>query len=53
MEREPISERRPSAAPFDHEAPRPRRPPAPLAIEADARSAPFDGERDGSIARAA
>ncbi len=39
------------AAPFDIEAPRPRRPPAPLAPETSA-SAPFDGERE-AVAHAA
>jgi 8-amino-7-oxononanoate synthase len=40
-------------APFDIEAPRPRRPPAPVASDADAAGAPFDGERDGAVAHAA
>jgi glycine C-acetyltransferase/8-amino-7-oxononanoate synthase len=41
------------AAPFDVEQPRPRRPPAPLAADADSANAPFDGERETSIAHAA
>ena len=41
------------AAPFDVEAPRARRPPAPAsAISADA-VAPFDGERESAVANAA
>jgi Aminotransferase class I and II len=35
------------SAPFDIEAPRPRRPPAPVASAAEPTGAPFDGERDG------
>lgn len=43
----------PRPAPFDVEAPRPRRPPAPVAAgEGDAR-APFDGEREDAVAHAA
>ncbi len=38
------------SAPFDAEAPRPRRPPAPAEGSA---GVPFDGERDGAIAHAA
>jgi 8-amino-7-oxononanoate synthase len=41
----------PPAAPFDIEAPRPRRPPAPA--DDPGAGAPFDGERDGAVARAA
>ncbi len=51
----------PPSAPFDIEAPRPRRPPAPAGAPAatDAGgapvspNAPFDGERDQAVARAA
>ncbi|HTZ86851.1 MAG TPA: 8-amino-7-oxononanoate synthase [Solirubrobacteraceae bacterium] len=51
----------PPAAPFDIEAPRPRRPPAPpsTALDSDRSdapaeaNAPFDGERDEAVARAA
>ncbi len=51
----------PPTAPFDIEAPRPRRPPAPGGAHSSAdeegtqaaRDAPFDGERDRAIARAA
>jgi glycine C-acetyltransferase/8-amino-7-oxononanoate synthase len=41
------------AAPFDVEQPRPRRPPAPVAADAGDANAPFDGERETSIAHAA
>ncbi len=44
----------PPTAPFDIEQPRPRRPPAPtLAASGDEAAAPFDGQRDSSIANAA
>jgi len=43
----------PPAAPFDIEAPRPRRPPAPAQDEPGGASPPFDGERDQDVARAA
>ncbi len=42
----------PPAAPFDIEAPRPRRPPAPAPASGGA-SAPFDVERESAVARAA
>jgi 8-amino-7-oxononanoate synthase len=42
----------PPSAPFDIEAPRPRRPPAPASVEA-ASSVPFDGEREDAVAHAA
>jgi glycine C-acetyltransferase/8-amino-7-oxononanoate synthase len=41
----------PPAAPFDIEAPRPRRPPAPA--DSPSAGAPFDGEREGAVAHAA
>jgi 8-amino-7-oxononanoate synthase len=42
------------SAPFDIEASRPTRPPAPAAAgDANAAGAPFDGERDGAVAHAA
>jgi 8-amino-7-oxononanoate synthase len=44
---------RPPAAPFDVEAPRPRRPPAPARTEAAGAGAPFDGERESAVAHAA
>jgi glycine C-acetyltransferase/8-amino-7-oxononanoate synthase len=44
---------RTAAAPFDVEQPRPRRPPAPVAPDAGGVNAPFDGERETSIAHAA
>jgi 8-amino-7-oxononanoate synthase len=40
------------APPFDGQAPRPRRPPAPLAT-GEVDRAPFDGEREGHVAHAA
>ncbi|HUA75448.1 MAG TPA: 8-amino-7-oxononanoate synthase [Solirubrobacteraceae bacterium] len=50
----------PPSAPFDIEAPRPRRPPAPTTAPAadaadasDASGVPFDGEREGTVAHAA
>jgi glycine C-acetyltransferase/8-amino-7-oxononanoate synthase len=43
------AEASPPAAPFDVEAPRPRRPPAP----AETAGAPFDGERESAVAHAA
>jgi glycine C-acetyltransferase/8-amino-7-oxononanoate synthase len=46
-------EARPPAAPFDVEAPRPRRPPAPARAEAAGAGAPFDGERESAVAHAA
>jgi 8-amino-7-oxononanoate synthase len=55
---EPIDERVPAfvreapAAPFDGQAPRPRRPPAPVAA-GDQDRVPFDGEREGPVAHAA
>ncbi len=39
------------SAPFDIEAPRPRRPPAP--VTAQGAHAPFDGEREEAVAHAA
>jgi 8-amino-7-oxononanoate synthase len=42
-----------AAAPFDIEAPRPRRPPAPGDAAAEHRPAPFDGERESAVAHAA
>ena len=42
----------PPSAPFDIEAPRPRRPPAPAAADGG-RNAPFDGEREEAVAHAA
>jgi len=58
LEREPEpttqSSRRAAAVPFDAEQPRPRRPPAPASADAAlAVNAPFDGERETSIAHAA
>ncbi len=57
---EPERERAPAgggaapSAPFDIEAPRPRRPPAPVASAgAEQARAPFDGEREGAVANAA
>ncbi len=41
------------SAPFDIEAPRPPRPPAPARGDAKAAGAPFDGEREGAVAHAA
>jgi glycine C-acetyltransferase/8-amino-7-oxononanoate synthase len=41
------------AAPFDIEQPRPRRPPAPAAASDDGANAPFDVEREASVANAA
>ncbi len=46
-------ETQPPAAPFDVEAPRPRRPPAPARTDATGAGAPFDGERESAIAHAA
>jgi hypothetical protein len=43
----------PPAAPFDVEAPRPRRPPAPARTETTGADAPFDGERESAVAHAA
>jgi 8-amino-7-oxononanoate synthase len=43
----------PPSAPFDIEAPRPRRPPAPVGGDTAGADAPFDGERDSTIAHAA
>ncbi|HEX3909081.1 MAG TPA: 8-amino-7-oxononanoate synthase [Solirubrobacteraceae bacterium] len=43
----------PPSAPFDVEAPRPRRPPAPADAAQGSEGVPFDGERDGAIAHAA
>jgi hypothetical protein len=42
-----------SAAPFDIEQPRPRRPPAPAEAGSNEANAPFDGERESAVARAA
>jgi 8-amino-7-oxononanoate synthase len=42
-----------SSAPFDIEAPRPRRPPAPVAADAEQARAPFDVEREDAVAHAA
>jgi glycine C-acetyltransferase/8-amino-7-oxononanoate synthase len=47
------AEARPPAAPFDVEAPRPRRPPAPARAETAGEGAPFDGERESAVAHAA
>ncbi len=47
------AEARPAAAPFDVEAPRPRRPPAPARAETAGAGAPFDGERESAVAHAA
>src|SRR4029077_9985253 len=41
------------AAPFDVEQPRPRRPPAPVAANDGGTNAPFDLERETSVAHAA
>jgi 8-amino-7-oxononanoate synthase len=41
------------AEPFDVERPRPRRPPAPVAADTDGANAPFDGDRETSVAHAA
>jgi 8-amino-7-oxononanoate synthase len=41
------------AAPFDAEARRPARPPAPVTAGASMAGAPFDGERESSVAHAA
>jgi 8-amino-7-oxononanoate synthase len=43
----------PAGAPQTPAAPRPRRPPAPAHVGAEASSAPFDGERESAIAHAA
>jgi 8-amino-7-oxononanoate synthase len=51
-ERVPAFVREAPAAPFDGQAPRPRRPPAPVAA-GDEDRAPFDGEREGPVAHAA
>jgi 8-amino-7-oxononanoate synthase len=51
-ERVPAFVREAPAAPFDGQAPRPRRPPAPVAA-GDQDRAPFDGEREGPVAHAA
>jgi 8-amino-7-oxononanoate synthase len=40
-------------APFDGEAPRPRRPPAPAGAERGGANAPFDGEREDTLVEAA
>jgi glycine C-acetyltransferase/8-amino-7-oxononanoate synthase len=42
-----------TAAPFDGEQPRPRRPPAPAGEGAREANAPFDGERESAVAHAA
>ncbi len=47
------AEARPPAAPFDVEAPRPRRPPAPARAETAGAGAPFDGEHESAVANAA
>ncbi|HWG08085.1 MAG TPA: 8-amino-7-oxononanoate synthase [Solirubrobacteraceae bacterium] len=47
------TEKAPSGAPFDIEAPRPRRPPAPACAGDAAPGAPFDGEREDAVAHAA
>jgi Aminotransferase class I and II len=55
-DREAIAASRGEAvAPFDNERPRPRRPPSPTPAVADGDSAkaPFDGERESSVAHAA
>ncbi len=41
------------ATPFDIEAPRPRRPPAPSVTGEQESRAPFDGEREDAVAHAA
>jgi glycine C-acetyltransferase/8-amino-7-oxononanoate synthase len=51
-DRVPAFVREATAPPFDGEAPRPRRPPAPVAA-GDQDRAPFDGEREGPVAHAA
>jgi glycine C-acetyltransferase/8-amino-7-oxononanoate synthase len=51
-ERVPAFVREAPAGPFDGQAPRPRRPPAPVAA-GDEDRAPFDGEREGPVAHAA
>jgi 8-amino-7-oxononanoate synthase len=43
----------PAATPQAPEQPRPRRPPAPVSAHAETSDAPFDGEREASIAHAA
>jgi len=43
----------PRSAPFDIEQPRPRRPPAPAEAGSGEANAPFDGERESAVARAA
>ena len=43
----------PPSAPFDGQAPRPARPPAPVASGEDGAPGPFDGEREESVAHAA
>ncbi len=48
-----VSLTRPPSAPFDIDAPRPPRPPAPVLAEPTSTAAPFDGEREGSVAHAA
>ncbi len=64
VEHEPYEERERTAeraqrtapvpsAPFDIEAPRPRRPPAPPASTDTDAPAPFDGEREEAVAHAA
>jgi 8-amino-7-oxononanoate synthase len=50
--REPSQGQTATAAPFDIERPRPRRPPAPVDATAGAVNAPFDGERE-NVANAA
>jgi 8-amino-7-oxononanoate synthase len=40
-------------APFDIEQPRPRRPPAPAMHDGESAGAPFDGERESTVAHAA
>lgn len=47
------AEARPPAVPFDVEAPRPRRPPAPARAETAGEGVPFDGERESAVAHAA
>jgi len=47
------AEASPPAAPFDVEAPRPRRPPAPARAETAGAGSLFDGEREGAVAHAA
>jgi 8-amino-7-oxononanoate synthase len=55
----PTASTSPPAEPFDLERPRPRRPPAPAGdgdqtgAPSDATGAPFDGERETSVANAA